>query len=77
VDWMSGSSNRVPALQAQSLQFKLQSHWKKKKRKKKEEKVDIICKFCLRTYEACIFITIYFKWLKQNKKYIQVISSNP
>jgi hypothetical protein len=38
---MSGSSNRVPALQAQSLQFKLQSHWKKRKERKKKKKLTL------------------------------------
>jgi hypothetical protein len=34
MDWNSGSRGRMPTLQVQSLEFKSQSHQKKKKRKK-------------------------------------------
>jgi hypothetical protein len=37
MDWRCGSSSRVPALQALSPEFKLQSHKKKKKKKKKKK----------------------------------------
>jgi hypothetical protein len=61
MDWRCGSSNRVPALQVQSPEFKAQFHQKKKR--KKELDLDI-----LEVCEHFIYSRFIFSLLNKRKQ---------